>query len=692
MKSRRGSAGRRHSGATLEGIIKRHPDGFGFFIPNDPTHPDVYIPKSEMRGVMSQDRVLIYVTPEPDGRFRGQLEEIKQRFTQRVMGQLHRVRGLSLIRDEALVWGEDLLVKVPPHLDVREGDWVSAQIESYPDEPEGFRGAVVSKVGDPSDPLYDNIRMLHIHNIPMEFSKRTLRECQEFSDEIDPLNYPRRRDIRSLPLVTIDGRTAKDFDDAIFVEKTAQGFRAVVAIADVSHYVKMGTALDEDAYIRGTSTYFPNFVAPMLPEKLSNELCSLKPHVPRLCFVADMQVDFQGQLLDTEFYEAIMVSRARVTYGEAQELLEQVEGQSQFEAQVENSIRLASDLAKILMAKRFREGAIDLELPETQIDVNEAGLVVDIMHAERLFSHRLIEELMLLANIAVARFFVEHQIPALFRVHDPPAADALETFQSFLKTCGYQKSIRGGNLQIKISRALQELKGHPKERILHMLALRSMSQAKYAHKNVGHFGLGFADYTHFTSPIRRYPDLIVHRLLKGHLMPEEYSHSYTPSDLESAGVMLSACEQRSVKAERQIHAIKKARFISQFIGQEFDGQISSVAKFGLFVHLRVYDVDGLIRIESLEQGDLQYDEENLRLVSRRSKFAYNIGDPLRIKVIATHIDMGQIDFAVAERDFSGQRKVPDYGDKTPRPKGAKLGRQAWSNRKAKRSFAKRRTT
>lgn len=629
-----------------EGIVKRHPDGFGFFIPDNADNPDVYIPRESMKGIMANDRVRVSVERERGGdRFRGEILEVLKRSVTRVVGQyVESAPGRGIIFDKNTGWGEDLRVSVPEGMKIRRGELVVVQVEEYPGSPRGFSGRVVQVIGDAADPLNDSIRMLHTHNIPHVFSKEALKEAATLPTEVTEKDWAGRKDLRKLPIITIDGKTAKDFDDAIFTEKTARGFHLIVAIADVSHYVKEGSAIDKDAYERGTSTYFPNFVSPMLPEALSNELCSLKPKVPRLALVADMQFDFQGNLLESEFYEGVIQSQARVTYGEAQQVLE---GHTPPEFKhVEANIKLSADFAKILMAKRFREGSLDLELPETEILVDDTGNAVDVLQSERLFAHRLIEEMMLMANVAVAKFFKEHQMPAIYRVHEEPRQESMQNFANFLKAFGFREKLSGGHLQSKISKALDQFRDHPKAHILSMLALRSLMQAKYSPDNIGHFGLGFADYTHFTSPIRRYPDLIVHRLVKAKLYERKGYRMMSEDDLATAGTMLSAAEQRSVKAERQIKSIKKARLMQAHIGEEFDGLISSVTKFGLFVLLRQFDVDGLIRVEELGGDRYEFDEEKLCLVGRNHTF--EIGDPIRIQVAKVDVELGQIDFALPE--------------------------------------------
>ncbi len=639
----------------LEGMIKRHPDGFGFFIPDDREHPDVYVPRQSMDSAMTGDRVEIDVFPERGGqRFRGEIKKMITRGTKTVVGTFHHLNSSTgIVRDDGKGWGQDLQIAITDSMDAKDNELVSAEILTYPGDRAGFRGKIISVIGDALDPLTDVRRVLLQNNIPHEFPENVLAEARRFSEHVSEADMKNRRDLRQLSFITIDGATARDFDDAIYIESQKNGFKLYVAIADVSHYVQTGTAIDKEAYLRGTSVYFPNFVVPMLPEILSNGLCSLNPHLPRLSVVAEILMDFTGEVQSSDFYEAVIESKARVTYGEAQEV---IDGNDLAKLKhVKAEILLASDLAKILMAKRFRDGSLDLEIPETQIVLNSAGVPTDFIRSERLFAHRLIEEMMLAANVATARFLSSRDIPAMYRIHEPPNADAIEMLEKYLHNFGSKVNIGQGKLQKRLTKSLQEFEGKPEAQILNILTLRSMSQAKYSADNLGHFGLGFEFYSHFTSPIRRYPDLIVHRLLKSQILKQSNYKLIPEEDLRTAATMLSAAEQRSVKAERLFQSIKKARFMSQHIGEEFEGMISSVTKFGVFVLLRQYEVDGLVRSENLTKEKLEFDEENLVLVGVRTGARFSIGDPVNVQVAAADPDSGQIDFSLVGQEYSEGR-------------------------------------
>ncbi len=676
----------KHRTATLVGMIKRHPDGFGFFIPDDKEHADVYIPSGGMHSAMTNDRVSVSVEKERDGRFRGEILHIEDRSQKNIAGKFSKLNdAFGAIKDEGKGWGTDLRIPMDKSMGAKEGELVAAKITRYPDTGK-FEGEVIEVLGDALNPLNDIKRVIITQNIADKFSAATLAEAKTFSGNPTEKDFAGRTDLRHLPIITIDGATAKDFDDAVHVVMTNIGFHLHVAIADVSHYVNVASAMDKDAYERGTSVYFPNYVVPMLPEALSNGLCSLNPHVPRLALVAEMTFDFTGEMTSSKFYEAVIESKSRVTYGEAQELIDGNPAEATTSTKnkdVQENIFRCADLAKVLMAKRFKEGSLDLEVAETELVIDGTGEPIDVIKSERLFAHRLIEELMLAANVAVAKFLSSKEIPAFYRVHEEPSGEKIEMLQRYAKNFGATVMMNGGKLQKRLTRMLQEFEGKPEAQIIHILTLRSMSQAKYTKENVGHFGLGFEFYTHFTSPIRRYPDLIVHRLIKNLVLPGSRYRLMSEDDLATAGTWLSACEQKSAKAERQIQAIKKARFMKKLEGEEFEGIISSVTKFGLFVLLRQFNIDGLIRLDDLGLDKWEFDEENLTLSAKRSGFMYKMGDMLKVIVSAVDVEQGQINFVIdKEKKDHHVGKVTTYARSTTDQKRPKF-QERGSREKAK---------
>ncbi|MBX9766944.1 MAG: VacB/RNase II family 3'-5' exoribonuclease, partial [Bdellovibrionales bacterium] len=497
----------------VEGHVKRHPDGFGFLIPSDPDFPDVYLPKHTMNGIMSNDVVKAKVTEESHDRYRGEINEVVKRAVSGLIGVYTAVtKDQGIILDKEGAWGSNVLIPPGKTKGAKDGELVHVKIQSYATWNSDLSGEVFETLGDSQDPLIDVKRVLITNQIPTEFSPETVRTAHDLPKEVLESEKKGRKDLRGIDLITIDGATAKDFDDAVCVVAEGGNFRLWVAIADVSHYVRPGTAIDKDAYTRGTSVYFPGYVVPMLPEQLSNELCSLKPKVDRLSLVCEAVINNQGDIVSSTFYEAVICSKSRVTYGEAQEVIDGAGDPKH--AHVKQNILKCADLAKILLAKRFQRGSLDLEIPETQILIDPGGNPTDIVKSERLFAHKLIEELMLVANVCVAKFLHDAEIPAIYRIHEEPFEDSIEALNRFLTMFGANSKIEGGKLQKKINKALEAFHGKPQAEILSILTLRSMKQAKYSPTNVGHFGLGFDFYTHFTSPIRRYPDLIVHRLVK----------------------------------------------------------------------------------------------------------------------------------------------------------------------------------
>ena len=509
---------------------------------------------------------------------------------------------------------------------------------------------------DIQDSNQDNIRVLKQFSILNEFSS-AIRSSYDKNgnEELTPKDLSQRKDLRHLPFVTIDGINAKDFDDSIYVEKLKKGWKAFVSIADVDHYVKEGGALDREAYQRGNSTYFPDFVSPMLPHYLSQNLCSLNPHVPRLTMTVEMHYDHKTQLKKSFFYESVICSHARLTYEHAQAIIEGERAKKVSKA-IQSSLLAAKDLTEILMNQRINNGSINLELPETEIFLDEEGSPINIVRSHRLFSHKLIEELMLATNQAIANFLSRKKISSIYRIHETPNREDLSHLDKFLKALGLSASLMGkqnshlkkSKISNNIPQCIEKMKGHPKKVIMHNLILRALPQARYSAYNKGHFGLQFDYYTHFTSPIRRYSDLIVHRLLKRTLKISKGSLSST-KELERKAILLSQCEQKSVQAERRITSIKKARFMQKHLGGEFKGMVSTVTKFGFFVTLYDHYVDGLVHINNLG-GRWKFNPSQLFLKSFPSGYSIHQGDNVTIQVAVCNVEEGFIDFDLLEHN------------------------------------------
>lgn len=672
---------RQSNKVTVTGRVKRNADGFGFLIPENTDFPDVYLPRFTMDGVMTDDIVSAECEKERDGRYAGKVTEILKRATTQVVGKFKRdgFYGGGIIQDESKSWGHNINIPAQSVGKAKEGELVAVRIVSFPDSPEGFTGEIIEVLGTYGDPLLDSKQVLYEHHVPIEFPKAALDIANQLPEKVAEADFRDRKDLRDKKFVTIDGATARDFDDAVYAEKEpAGGFRVWVAIADVSHYVREGNALDLAAYERGTSVYFPDMVVPMLPEKLSNGLCSLNPHLPRLALVAEMVLDTHGNVTDSSFYEAVFMSHHRLIYGEVEDMINGFENPKYKDVIPE--LKLMENIARILMKKRFQEGSLDLEIPEAQLLIDASGVPTDVIRGDRLFAHRLIEELMLLANVSVARFIVKSGRPCLYRIHEEPFADSLKALEIMAHNWGLRLRLSSeskgrGTVQKSLMKMLEFVKGKPEENILSILILRSMKQAQYSpQSDVGHFGLAFGDYTHFTSPIRRYPDLVVHRVLKKIILKQRDAEKNEAERMATMGTFLSACEQRANKSERDLVAIKRCRFMVRHVGETLDGMITGIAKFGIFVQLRAYDIDGLVRIDTLRGDHFFFDEEKQKLIGRRTGTIIGLGDLVQVKVLRADPEARQIDF-----EWVDQKHAPVDDGKTNR-NDAEVGRQASPDR------------
>jgi ribonuclease R len=647
VKNRAGAYGLASRMDLIKGRVTAHPDGYGFLIP-DEGGDDLYLSPREMRPVLHGDRVLASVVGvDHRGRKEGKVKEVLERAHDTIVGRFVEESGVALVvPDEARI-SQDVLIPLKDTMDARPGQVVVAAIVQQPTERQPPLGRIVQVLGEMGDPGMATDIAIHNFGIPFEWPDGVEAEAEAFGDIVPEAMKQGRKDLRALPLVTIDGADARDFDDAVCARRNRKGWRLVVAIADVSSYVRVGTPLDDEAQNRATSVYFPNRVVPMLPEALSNGLCSLKPAEDRLCLACDMSVDEHGQVTRSRFVAAVMHSHARLTYDQVWKYLQG--GDLPFDDPrpgVPESLDDLYSLYKALRKARRKRGAIDFESQEIRFVFDEQGRVSDLKPTERHDAHKLIEECMILANVEAARFLQKRKIAAPFRVHAPPPALKLEALESFLLAQGIRPNWKGSPTPKDIERIVEKVRGRPDEKLIMAVLLRSQSLAVYQPDNAGHFGLALDAYTHFTSPIRRYPDLLVHRAIQhaiaraGEKPPYDYSHD----------AMARLCEQcshrsrRAEEAERDVHDRLKCIYMKDHIGMEFKGIVSGVTSFGLFVELDHGNVNGLVHVTSLPNDYYHFDPVSHRLQGERSGREYQLADAVRVRVKDVNVDERKIDF------------------------------------------------
>ena len=715
--------------AEVSGIAQGHRDGHGFVVRDD-GEADIYLPPNEMRAVLHKDHVKVsIVRQDRRGRPEGRVTEILARSDQPIIGRLLQEGGVWIMAPEDKRYGQDVLIAKNALGGAKTGQVVVVELTEQPALYGQPVGRVVEVLGEVDDPGMEIEIAVRKYSVPHIFSDACLAQAKGLPDKVRPQDKKDRVDLTDVPLVTIDGEDARDFDDAVYCELAkvgrAKGWRLLVAIADVSHYVENGSAIDVDAYDRATSVYFPRRVIPMLPEKLSNGLCSLNPDVERMCMVCDMLITAKGEIHAYQFYPAVMFSHARFTYTEVAAILSNTKGPeaTKRKARVQDLLNL-SDVYKALLSSRAVRGAVDFETTETQIVCDENGRIEKIIARTRNEAHRLIEEAMLAANVCSADYIASSKHAGLFRVHEGPTPEKIETLRNYLKATGISQTIGDDPKPGEFQAIAAATKDRPDALQIHTMLLRSMSQAIYTPSNSGHFGLAYDAYTHFTSPIRRYPDLLVHRVIKAVLTNSKYKLPTLPTPGEAqeklakrlasrvkaptnklekpianskenmawqaAGLHCSANERRADEASRDVEAWLKCKYMREYLGEEFDGVVSSVTSFGLFITLDAMYVEGLIHITELGGEYFKFDEARQELRGERTGIKYAIGTRVRVQVSKVDLDGRKIDFRfVPKGDDLLARAMKDKGfgggNEKSAPKSASYGAPRSDRSKASHS-------
>jgi ribonuclease R len=621
--------------ALVAGRIEGHPDGHGFLVP-DEGGPSVFLPPAEMREVMHGDRAAVRVSGRDQrGRPLGAVVEVLERAKRRIVGRMHAEHGVLFLVPEDRRIAHDILVPPAEAGRAKAGQVVTVDLVAPPSRHAQPIGRVAEVLGHHADPGMEIEIAVRKFGLPHEFSKRALAQAKATPDAVREEDLQGRKDLRKLSFVTIDGETAKDFDDAVCCKSEGRGFRLWVAIADVSHYVRHDDALDLDARERGTSVYFPRRVIPMLPEKLSNGICSLNPNVDRLAMVCEMAITPKGEVARYEFYRAVFRSSARLTYTKVWEELSS--------GRASEDLQNLYSVFKVLLDARNRRGAIDFETVETRMIFDPKGKIEKIVAEPRNDAHRLIEECMLAANVCAGNFLAEHAHPALYRVHDVPSAEKVAALRDFLAEIGL--TLPGGEIPRPrdYAQLLEKIRKRPDFALLQTILLRSLKQAVYSPNNAGHFGLAFDAYVHFTSPIRRYPDLLVHRAIKAVLSGKKYSGI----DWEALGQHSSETERRADDASRDVENWLKCFYMRDHVGGTFSGTITGVVPFGLFVTLDDYFVDGLVHISELGRDYFQYDPARHLLLGERTGKRFRLADRMTVKLVRVDLDQRKIDLVPA---------------------------------------------
>ena len=663
LLGRRGGYGPARKLDLIPGLVLANAEGYGFLRP-DEGGDDLYLSPYQMRSVMHGDRVLASVVGvDRRGRRQGAIVEVLQRRSPRLVGRVMVDNGVTVVVPDDRRLHQDVMIPPGKEQGARSGQIVVAEITDPPTSHRGPLGAIRAVLGERLQPSLLVEMAIASHDLPHEWPPEVLREAAQIEPEVTAAEREGRVDLRKLPLVTIDGADARDFDDAVYAEsKRGGGWRLVVAIADVSHYVRLGTALDKQAYERSTSTYFPGFVVPMLPETLSNGICSLNPKVERLCMVCDMQVDASGEVLKSRFYAAVMRSHARLTYDKVWQAIGLNDTDARHEvADVLPQLENLHALYKAMAEQRRRRGAIDFETPEVKFRLDQTGEVEAVGAVVRNDAHKLIEECMIAANVQAALFLSKRKIPALYRAHEPPPVEKYEDLQQFLREFKLRmppvEEVTPGDF----ADVLRMVQDRPERELIQSVLLRSQSMAAYQPDNRGHFGLALQAYAHFTSPIRRYPDLLVHRAIRYALTGgKPTAYEYTDAAMAAMAVHCSQRERRAEEAERDVDERFRCAWMAKHVGEEFEGTVTGVTSFGLFVELDESKVSGLVHISQLSNDYYHFDPVRHLLKGERTGLQFRLGDNVRVQVLRASLEDRKIDF----------RLVPPGKKSTPAPEPA----------------------
>ncbi|MCR1952362.1 MULTISPECIES: ribonuclease R [unclassified Clostridium] len=647
----------------ITGKLQVHQKGFGFLLPDTEGEKDVFIPSSSMSGAMNGDKVLVQITREDlNGKKReGEVREVLERSNTKIIGVYEDSRNFGFVVPEDTRLNQDIFISKKDRNGAQDGDVVICEIVKWADKRRSPEGIVKEVLGKKGDKGLDILTIIKKYGLPEEFPEKVLNYAENIEEEIDSKEYARRKDLRNLRMVTIDGEDAKDLDDAVSIERLDNGkFRLGVHIADVSHYVREKNPLDKEALKRGTSVYLIDRVIPMLPKKLSNGICSLNPKVDRLALSCFMVIDKSGKVIQHEIEETIIKTSERMTYTDVTKILENNDEEliKRYDYLVDD-FKAMEELCNILREKRMKRGAIDFNFEESKIILNDLGKPVDIKPYDRAIANRIIEEFMLVCNETIAEHMFWTNLPFVYRIHEEPDEEKLEKFKEFVYNLGY--IVRWG--QEAHPRALQDIlekvKGKKEETVVSTLLLRSMMQAKYSPECVGHFGLAAKYYCHFTSPIRRYPDLQIHRIIKEQLNGkiDEKRAGRLTNIVEIASKQSSEMERLAQEAEREVDDLKKAEYMQERIGEEFTAIISSVTSFGLFAELP-NTIEGLIHITALDDDYYIYDEAHLCLIGERTKKVYRLGDEIKVKCTRVDIDNREVYFDLIEEEQPKEEIVP----------------------------------